>query len=431
MTETQEVSPMNKRRYRTTKVNQVNWQQIAEQAGEQTVVFAVDVAKENFVGALMMPDRTVLKTIKWQHPMQTPELVHGLLSHLGAQRLEVAMEPSGTYGDALRWLFVTHGVAVYRLSPKRVHDSAEVFDGVPSMHDAKAAYQIGRLHLDGVSRRWEERSEQRRELAAQIAVLKLYQERLQSSRSRLEAQLSRHWPELPGVLELGSVTLMKLVAAYGSPVLVATHAEEARELMGRSGGAGLHREKIEGVLEAARQTLGMPCLEAERVLLQTLAQDMLDNHRAIQQVERVLAAQVEADATLSQLATVVGKTSAAVLVYTQGRPQDYPDAASYLKSLGLNLKERSSGKFQGQLRITKRGPGLARLYLYFAALRWLYRDPVIGAWYQRKVARDGGRKGKAIVAIMRKLAKALWYVAQGVAFDSRKLFNIKAPGMAA
>ena len=30
------------------------------------------------------------------------------------------------------------------------------------------------------------------------------------------------------------------------------------------------------VLEAARRTLGMPCLEAERVLLQTLAQDMLD-----------------------------------------------------------------------------------------------------------------------------------------------------------
>ncbi len=121
----------------------------------------------------MKPDRTVLKTIQWQHPEQTPELMHGLLSHLGAQRLEVAMEPSGTYGDALRWLFVTHGVAVFRLSPKRVHDSAEVFDGVPSLHDAKAAYQIGRLHLDGVSQRWEERSEQRRELAAQIAVLKL------------------------------------------------------------------------------------------------------------------------------------------------------------------------------------------------------------------------------------------------------------------
>ena len=118
--------------------------------------------------------------------------------------------------------------------------------------------------------------------------------------------------------------------------------------------------------------------------------------------------------------------SSSVLVAAQGVPQSYPDTASYLKSMGLNLKERSSGKHRGQLKITKRGPGIARLYLYFAALRWLYRDPIIQAWYQRKVARDGGCKGKAIVAIMRKLAKALWYVAQGVVFDSHKLFNPKA-----
>ncbi len=59
---------MTKCRYHTTKVNQVNWTQIAEQAGDQPVVFAVDVAKEKFVGALMKPDRTVLKTIQWLHP---------------------------------------------------------------------------------------------------------------------------------------------------------------------------------------------------------------------------------------------------------------------------------------------------------------------------------------------------------------------------
>ena len=99
--------------------------------------------------------------------------------------------------------------------------------------------------------------------------------------------------------------------------------------------------------------------------------------------------------------------------------------------MGLNLKERSSGKHKGQLRITKRGPGKARAYLYFSALRWLYRDRVIGAWYQNKIKRDGNIKGKAIVAIMRKLVLALWYVARGEVFDSRKLFNIRTLGLAA
>jgi transposase len=416
---------MNKRRYHTIDVNQIDWGQISEQAGVQPVIFAIDVAKEKFVAALMMPDCSVLKTIKWRHPAQTPELIQGLLSSLGTQQLEVVMEPTSTYGDAIRGLFVTHSVAVYRISPKRVHDSAEVFDGVPSLHDAKAAYQIGRLHLSGVSQRWEERTEQRRELEAQLSLLKIYQERVQSSRSRLEARLSRHWPELLQILDLGTITLMELVATYGSPAQVSANRQEARQLMQRSGRGGLRQQKIEAVLDAAWLTLGMPCIEAERMLLQALAQDMRENDRKSKHIEKALVEQVKQDVTLSRLAAVVGKTTAAVLVCALGRPQSYPDAGSYIKGMGLNLKERSSGQLTGQLKITKRGPGITRQYLYFAALRYIYRDPVIAQWYQRKVARDGGHKGKAIVAIMRKLTKALWHVAQGSAFDSHKLFNLK------
>jgi len=99
----------------------------------------------------MSVDRTPVETFKWTHPQQTRAVVTGLLESFGPTRLEVVMEPSGTYGDALRGLFAAAGVAVFRISPKRVHDAAELYDGVPSLHDAKAAYLIARLHLDGVS----------------------------------------------------------------------------------------------------------------------------------------------------------------------------------------------------------------------------------------------------------------------------------------
>ena len=70
-----------------------------------------------------------------------------------------------------------------------------------------------------------------------------------------------------------------------------------------------------------------------------------------------------------------------------------------------------------------------RKYHYFTALRWLYQDPVIALWYRNKVRRDGHLKGKAIVAVMRKLALSLWYVARGDDIDSRKLFNVGSLGM--
>jgi len=91
------------------------------------------------------------------------------------------------------------------------------------------------------------------------------------------------------VLDLSTVTAMTLLATYGSPADVAAHIEEARKLMRRSGTGGLSQDRIGAVIEAARQTLGVPCIEAERHLLCTLAQDLLDNHRAAQGVEHTLA----------------------------------------------------------------------------------------------------------------------------------------------
>jgi hypothetical protein len=35
-------------------------------------------------------------------------------------------------------------------------------------------------------------------------------------------------------------------------------------------------------------------------------------------------------------------------------------------------------------------------------------------------------KNKCVIALMRKLAKALWHSAHGAAFDTNKLFNLQA-----
>ena len=423
---------MSKRRYSAIEFNRVNWAMMTEQVTGQRAVFAVDVAKEDFVGTLLDAERTPRVTVKWTHPQHTRALVEQVVELSGAaQQLDVAMEPSGTYGDALRWQLVSAGLAVYRVSPKRVHDAAEVYDGVPSLHDAKAAYVIGRLHLEGASQLWREPSPERRALAVQLNLLQLYKAREHSGINRLEAKLSRHWPEAVQVLEPGSVTLARLIATYGDAAQVAAQGEAARALMCRTGRGALRDEKIEQLLTSAEHTLGMPCVEAERRLLQVLAQDLLETREKLHGIERDLQRQVCADATLGYMATVVGEISSSVLVAAQGVPQSYPDTASYLKSMGLNLKERSSGKHRGQLKITKRGPGVARYYLYYAALRWIYKDPVVQSWYRRKVQRDGGLKGKAIVAVMRKIGKALWYVAQGAPFEPRKLFNVQDLDIAA
>jgi transposase len=422
---------MKKRRYRATNVKKANWEKIADLAGGERTVLSVDVAKDDFFAALMKPDRSVIDTIKWVHPEQTPEMAERVAQHVGVGNVEVVLEPSGTYGDALRGYLTDLGFAVYRVSPKRVHDAAELYDGVPSLHDAKSAYLVARAHLDGASARWEELSASRRDHHALTAELDIYQGQHQANLNRLEAYLNRHWPEVVRILDLSTVSLQSLIGEYGDPKEVSEHREAAARLLRRSGRGFLSGEKIEQVLESSETTLGLPCTPGERHLLQRLGQELLRTHKALMAIEHRIEKVVDSDRVLTRMARVVGKTTSLVLQTTLGTPLDYPNPHSYLKALGLNLKERSSGKHVGQLKITKRGPGKARKYLYFAGLRWNHQDPVIATWYQNKIKRDGGIKGKAMTALMRKLAMALWHVARGESFDSRKLFNIRTLGIAA
>lgn len=423
---------MKKRSYRSVNVKKVNVEKLAEMVRGERVVFGVDVAKERMFGSVMVArgEESVLN-IGWMDPGETRELVE-LVSSLPVANLEVAMEPSGTYGDPLRWLFLERGVEVFRVSPKRSHDAAEVYDGVASWHDVKSAGLVAKLHLHEASERWPLRSEGERELVAAIRTMVMYDRQEHSNLNRLEAQLARHWPELTEKLDLASATLVELVKEYGSPDAVADDEAGARRLMQRAGGHFLMNDKVEAVLEGAARSTGVPVIGGERAAIKELATEThrcRANRRAAKvRVEALAQGQV----STGRMSKVVGKTTSAVLVSGAGDPARYASASSFVKGLGLNLKEKSSGKHQGQMKISKRGSGDCRYYLYLAALRLIGQDQVVGRWYERKVARDGGKaKNKAVIAVMRKLAKALWYVARGAEFDSRLLFDVRKLGFEA
>ena len=115
-----------------------------------------------------------------------------------------------------------------------------------------------------------------------------------------------------------------------------------------------------------------------------------------------------------------------VLVAYLGALTDYDSAAALEKACGLNLKIRSSGNYVGRPTLTKRGSAAVRRYLYLAALRLIQRDPLIARWYRSRAGYRGGHKLVAIVAVMRKLTRALWHVAHAQAFDSSKLIDERA-----
>ena len=411
-----------KRSYRATDVKRVDQAKLAADVSGKHIVFAIDIAKQKDYGVFMTGDRQKLVTIKWESLYESVEVLE-LLKKLPAGQLEVAMEPTGTYGDAFRVMAQDAGIAVYQVGAKRTHDAAEAWDGVPSMHDAKAAEVIARLHLDGASELWERRSDEERELAATIMMIGVHNKAYTSLINNLEARLARHWPELTEYLDLTLVTPLELLAQMGGPRAVRERPEEAVSLMVKVGRTFLSDAKIQAVVRSAEQTIGVPMIEAEERCLRELAKEA--RHCQQRENEARVAAErlVQKSEESKRIGEVVGKVTAAVIKANIGSVEKYDSAASLEKALGLNLKVRSSGKKAGQLAITKRGPSLPRMFLYLAALRLIKSDSLTRLWYEAKVQRSGGVKKKAVIAVMRKLVRALWYVARGDQFDSSKLFN--------
>lgn len=132
-----------------------------------------------------------------------------------------------------------------------------------------------------------------------------------------------------------------------------------------------------------------------------------------------------------QLAAAVGKCTIAVVLTEVGHPKDYSCAKAFVKAAGLNLKERSSGTRFGRLSITKRGSGRVRQWLFLAVSRWRQKEPLVQAWYEAKVKRDGGYRMKAVVVLMRKLMLGLFHAGRGKRFDSEQLFDRARLGLTA
>jgi transposase len=415
---------MKKRSYRKISINQFQLETVIRLVPKGRLVFAVDVAKVDMVAAFADGRGQAVAFIAWKNPVENPLLL-SLLGRLrdAGYELEAVMESSGTYGDVLRYQLLEAGVPVFRVGGKRTHDAKEIYDGVPSLHDAKCAAIIAKLHADGISAPWAAATTEKRNLRAAIDLMDLYQERYLQLVGRLESWLARHWPELPEMLELTSATLLALLGRIGGPAQVAAAPEKARALMRGMSHQLMEPAKIDRVVESAPRSAGVPMLDFERDTLMAIADEAQRSLRAFTSAKTSLE-KLTLQTHAQRMAPAVGKTTAAVFATFVGDPTLFPSAAAYVKAFGMNLKEKSSGKFQGSLKITKRGSGRARQYLWLAVCRWVRQDPVARAWYEKKIARDAGRKSKAIVALMRKLAGALYHIGRGDPYDAAKLFAL-------
>jgi transposase len=408
--------------YRAKSVKKVDWKEAVQGRDRQPVRIGVDVGK-----------RALLVVLRWgkeferpwvvKNPEEIREFVELLMELKRGRQLTVAMEPTGTYGDVLRQALADAGIRVERVSPKVAHDYAEVFDGVPSQFDGKDAAVVAELSALGKSQEWkyEAPSEADQEMAYWVDWMDAQRRQGMMWIGRLEALVARHWPEATRRLRLSSATMLRILQYYGGPQRLVDD-RQALARVAAWGGHYLAMEKIRAVLADARETVGVRQGPMDIQRMQVYAAQALTAHQEVARSKRRLMVLARGNEVIQSQARAVGVATACVLWVHLGDPRHYSCAAAYRKAMGLNLTEYSSGQYQGRLRISKRGTASVRRWMFFAALRWIRRGPT-RRWYLRKRARDGDEAKRAVIGVMRKLAKGLHRVGMtGEPFRAERLF---------
>lgn len=419
-----------KRTYKTIDVERVSLARLVA-AIASTVVVAIDVAKTAMVAGFADAAGKTHELVRFSHPRQTLLFVE-LLCQLRQQgrEVEVAMEPTGVYGDALRFQLRERSFPVFQVDPKRVHDASSFLDGSPSQHDPKACTLIAFLHAQKLSKPWRVKSGEERRARVLLKEHQMHAAPEMDLYNELEAVTATSWPELNGLMAHDVNWPLELLSRYPSPRAVRqAPPEEVESMLLQVSRGRLAGETIARVLTTARTTTGEQLDADEERFVAKLCRIALEHREQLDAVGKRMRSLVAEQPELSAVADAIGPAATTALFALVGSPSSYESAGALEKACGLSLKERSSGMKRGQLTITKRGPAKVRQLLYLAALRLIHDEPLARAWYEARTAYKGGLKTKAVVAVMRKMLRAVFHVARGQRFDVGKLFDARRLGL--
>ena len=167
-------------------------------------------------------------------------------------------------------------------------------------------------------------------------------------------------------------------------------------------------KKAQLLLEVARRSVGTrQALDAYKFHLEQLLEEY---DLAVVQLERV---EKEVKDVLNQipyakkLLTIKGisEISLAGILGEAGDLSGFPHGNSLLRHAGLHLAEASSGKWKGQIVISKRGRSRLRRFLYLATMSLVMNNPEFQAIHSNNVKVKKMKKMKSIMKLVGKLAR--------------------------
>jgi transposase len=389
--------------------------QLIERISDTHLIVGVDISQQfhvaravNFRGIVVGDPLTFVNNeegfVKLQNWIEKLKRLKNLDSTI------VGMEPTGHYWKNLSKWLVKQKIEVVTVNPHLVKRNKENRDNTQSKSDKKDALVIADMVKNGYYSFVRPSSESFEKLRVLISNRDVIVKRLVSSTNQIHRWVDIVFPELRQVFKdvtcKGAIATLRL---FPTPNEIASLEpldvmRGWKSIMQRQPGP----KKAQLLINLAKSSIGTgQALDAYKFHLEQLLEEY---DLAIKQLERV---EQQVKEVLNKIPFArkllmikgISEISLAGILGEAGDLSGFSHGNSLLRHAGLHLAEASSGKWKGQIVLSKRGRSRLRRFLYLATMSLVMNNPEFKAIHAYNVKVKKMKKMKSIMKLVGKLAR--------------------------
>jgi transposase len=346
------------------------------------------------------------RLIRWIRDVQVKKHLTSVL---------VGLEPTGHYWFNLANWLRQQGIEVALVNPVTTHRNKENRDNSPSKNDPKDALTIADVVCRGYYTEYSPQSATFERLKTIMNDREFWVKQSTSYGNRIVRWIDLYFPEFRRAFK-DWTTLRSLASLHAFPLpedlrgkTVDDVIESWREQgMKRAGGAS-GRATAALLLAAADSSIGKSDVpEDARKDLQRLLHFYEEACHTLNDILQDVEALLQKIPMAKSLQSIhgLGNIAIAAMLGFAGDLSQYAHGRQLLRRAGLNLAECTSGKFKGQIKLSKRGDSALRKHLYLAMISLVGQHLDFKQWHTRNQAK-GMSKQASIFKLIGKLARIL------------------------
>jgi transposase len=396
--------------------------QLIERISDKHLVVGVDIAQQFHVArAVNYRGIVVGDPLSFENNeegfFRLIEWINNLKSSKGYDTEIIGMEPTGHYWLNLsKWLF-DQNIDVVTVNPHLVKKNKENRDNTQSKSDKKDALVIADMVKNGYYAIIRPNSEAFEKLRVLMANRDVVVKRLVSSINQINRWVDVVFPELRQVFKdvkgKGAIATLRL---FPTPIELSSMSAEDivngwKTVMKRHSGL----KKAQSLIELAQSSVGnQQAHEAYKLHLEQLLEEFDLATTQLERVEKEVTSVLEQITFAPKILAIEGisKISLAGILGEAGDLSGFAHGNSLLRHAGLHLAEASSGKWKGQIVLSKRGRSRLRRYLYLATMSLVMNNPDFNQLHSHNVKVKKMKKMKSIMKLLGKLARILVAIAK-------------------